>query len=832
MTKVFHQARPATPALVRGVWLLSLTLSTPAWAEQDSCLEDGLPESSGWMQPQLVQTTALSADIPLREHMLSRLMRIVINNTVVADATAVLQRPCGGLLVAERDWNRWRLRSDSDQAIRLGETWFLGLDTLTDVQYVIDPLTETLRIQVPAERFATTIINWAPFRPVTPSPATPGAFVNADIGVSQATNSALSIWSLRSTQGVFGSWGVLINDSVSLRRQSGTESLRLRTAWAQDFPARMWRVEFGDVLAQRSVAGGGYFVGGIRFARNFLTQPYYQTRPGRHLQFLLNQQQAILVTPTPWGEEPENALTGQALNLPAGPIEFVELPYTSNSDIHVLALGADGSSQLVRQRSFLGSTLLRKSVLDFEAVMGALRSGGITDSYRDGVAHGSVRYGIAHGLTLGGQLTLFNQLHLYGISSDFSVPYAGTAGIDIAHSDPQQGGRDAQLVRVRVLNNFQHWGWSFRQSWFGEGFVTHPDASAQNIQRHTALQTSFRATAPWGVQNIHASWFLQRTRNMPPRNRESVRIAFPFRIHRNTYAALGYTQALRPDRTWQVTASVSIPITNSRGTRTTPRSRQGRTHSRVNLSLRAAEGDQWDGRVSGVAGLVRGANSWRASANAPLEDSLNQTAISTRWSNEEWVVRGSLRDPFGTPVVGAGAGTAVAYVAGKLLQSTQITQSFAVVDMGTAGAGKHVAGYQADDKGRVVVPNLAEYQPATLRVSNWDIPMRADPSTTSATVVPRHRSAVLVHLPLRMRQDVLMTALLENGRTVPTGAQVIAPSATTLVGHDGVIYLEDAPPGALVLRVEAPGIWCTINATVPTTASTDEIPDLGEVLCK
>lgn len=185
-------------------------------------------------------------------------------------------------------------------------------------------------------------------------------------------------------------------------------------------------------------------------------------------------------------------------------------------------------------------------------------------------------------------------------------------------------------------------------------------------------------------------------------------------------------------------------------------------------------------------------------------------------------------------------------VQGQPYASRRVDDAFALVSTnGVAGVPVRLENRlvgETDARGLLFVTQLNAYQHNRISIDTLRLPvdMRIDRSALEA--VPDSRSGMLATFAMRRILAVELSLRDAQGQWLPAGSPVWleAPTAsanpsaarapsTTVVGYDGLVYLEDPAPGAS-LRVQLPDGSC--RAVLPLSPQASGLVDLGVLRCQ
>ncbi|WP_028916266.1 FimD/PapC C-terminal domain-containing protein [Pseudoxanthomonas sp. J35] len=133
-----------------------------------------------------------------------------------------------------------------------------------------------------------------------------------------------------------------------------------------------------------------------------------------------------------------------------------------------------------------------------------------------------------------------------------------------------------------------------------------------------------------------------------------------------------------------------------------------------------------------------------------------------------------------------------------------------------------------DEHGLLLVTPLNAWQKNDLSIDPLLLPADISVGCTRFTAAPATASGMLARFPMRAVVAVQFAVRDARGQWLAPGTQLRAEdgSVVAIVGHDGLVYLEDPPAGSRLLAV-------TGARSIPLPATLPERGwiDLGELQC-
>ncbi|HMP43861.1 MAG TPA: fimbria/pilus outer membrane usher protein [Sphingopyxis sp.] len=680
----------------------------------------------------------------------------------------------------------------------------LFLDELADVEADYDASRQLLRLTVapaylPRQRFGAKT---AAFEPADYDM---GALLNYDVYVSGGSGTKAQA-SLYHEARLFGPVGT-VSTTGTLRSGHRKAYVRFDTVWRRSDEATMTTIEVGDFITRGLPWAPAVRLGGIQVSRDFSVRPDIVTYP-------LPEFSGTAALPSS-----VDLLVGgrRIAGGPVNPGPFVipsAPPVTGAGEANLVVTDMHGRSIAATLPFYVSSDLLRPGLTDFALAFGAFREHyGLRNFAYGGVAaSASLRHGATPGITLEVRAEIADDMQLAGGGAIVKLGNGGVVSGAYSRSfGPAGAGGELTLgyeYRSRLLAlALRH---SRRDSAYADlGSVECPRClGARSINSATlSLALGHAGTLGFGYFGIdsdggadsrlaNASWTL-------PLGRGS-------RFHASATRAFD-------EKSWSGALGFSIPLGGRGG------------HLGVGYADNGS-GASWRADYA-RATPSGGGLGWNASAVRAGGDNYLRGDISLR--TDPLLLRAGAYGSDG--VTGwAGASGSLVIMDGSLFAANRIADSFVVINTGEGGIPvryeNRLVG-RTNEKGQLLIPWASAFYPAQYEIDPLSLPANVRVPVVSQRIAVARGSGHVVHFPverLRAAQAVLRN---ETGSPLPVGARVQATGgASTHVGWDGVLFLEDvAADNHLVVELPG-GARCEVRFGVPA-GNADDIIDLGELPC-
>lgn len=699
------------------------------------------------------------------------------------------------------------LRVPADTPVVAG---LIALRDLPGIDITYDPLNQRLALLVPAamlERPITRIDLSVPNVPPPPAPGTPGALLSYDIHAQQAPGyrGIAGVTELR----LSGLGSVTWSNTMSSRfdDDKGGRSFhntRLDSQWQWDLPERMLSLTVGDVITGSLDWSRAIRIGGLHLSRDFSLQPYRITTPlasfagevvlpstvDLYIDGIHQASQQVLPGRFQLDSTPSINGAGRAQ------LQFTDI----NGQRRLLDFALYGTPQLLQAGLFDGALDIGVMRRDY-----GLRS----FSYdHTPLLSASLRRGMTRHLTVEAHAEASSALRLAGIGL---ITLLGENG----------GIVNASLAgsHASMLHGHQY---ALGYQWNSSGFTLSTSTLRHSIGFRDAAAVLAQSALPRRTDQLFLGFG----------NRRGGQISLSYLSQdypgtpRVRLAGLGWSLAL-PHQAW-----LNVQLNREFGNRrddnalvyfSTPLDRL--TQASASLQHRQ-EGDVLSLQASRSLPGDQDGWGWRAQASGGIRRS---AAIEVSRLGPWGLWRAGIDDgDSGGATTYADASGSLVWLGTGMHALRRVDDAFALVSTnGVPGVPVKLENRlvgTTDAQGQLFVTPLRSWQRNRISIDALALPVDMLLDSPQQDIVPAARSGTLVDFSLRRSRALYLQVRDADGRPLPVGSTVaIAPqdgptASTTLVGHDGMVYLRDPPAGAH-LRIQHDGSQCI--ATLPAPSSDD-----------
>ena len=770
----------------------------------------GGPESIGSAAPETVETLLYSVSI----------------NGQPQGTTLLLRLSSGKLLAAEADWARWHLIKPTDVAYDFEGDRYYACNAAPGFAVAFDEPKLEAQLTFAPQAFATTRISAAGQRAAAPQPPPGlGGFLNYDfVGTRQEIGSVEPTHNIDGAfeLGAFNGLGVgtsqwlgtnLSDEDPEVRR--GRRFIRLDSAWTRDLAEDMETIRIGDGVGASGIWGRPLRYGGLRWSRNFGTQPGYVTLP-----------QPAFAGETALPSVLDVYVDGvrrQSLEVPAGPFQVDDVPtMTGLGEVQLVVRDLLGREQVLTESYITGARQLRAGLQDFSLESGFVREhfGRESNEYGDALLSATHRYGLSDGLTSEVRAEGSTKVQAVGIGSLFSIAPLGSisTAFVVSHADSGIGTLNSlsfQRTRRRSLN------FGARMEFASADFAQlglSPDLGRARRVLGANLGFSLQPLGSFGAG------YIQQRRGSDGAQTAAVNASFTHGFRRGSLN-LTAIERLEPSRDYTIAATLRFPFgpldsgslgyRNHDGENST---QSAETFARLQRNLPADEGFGYRVAVSETHGETLEPQT-RGEAGAFLNAPRGSYSLEASTYSDINTYRAGASGGFGA-------------LAGHAFASRKITASFGIVEADAQDiellVNNRVAG-RTDRNGVAVLPLLYPYQANSVHVNTAQLPLNVELDTDEYQAVPYFRSGVLISIEARVATGAVVTFQKADGSAIPSGAVVTLDNKSFPVGKHGQAYLANLSPGPNAVEVRWNGSRCTLVFDLPE--SHDYQPQLGPFQC-
>ena len=713
----------------------------------------------------------------------------------------------------------------------------IRLDSVPGLQARYDAELQQLWLTAPLAllRGRTQRYGFVQPEPARPDPAArvPGLIFNYDL-YAQSGNGARSLSAFNELR-IFGLGpGVYSNTMVSRAFRGGRDpiadrdgrgtrgdSVRLDTTWQLDFPDSAVSLAVGDAVTGALSWSRATRFGGLRLSRNFALQPYRITTPLASFQgeVALPSSVDLLI----------DGLTQSSQQVQPGRFSIETVP----------TLNGAGQAQLVitdinGQRRVLGFSLygtpqlLQAGISDWSLDAGAVRRRYGIDSfdYDDHLmASASLRHGLSDRTTLEAHAESSAGLSVAGAGGVWRLgARGGVLGGTLAASR-RDGDAGVQRSASYQWNSgvFNLFVSSLRRDADFRDVASLDDGTRLPRASDQAFIGFSAGAGQWGV-----SYVGQRYDDGVSSRFASLGWSRQFKDQSNFN--LSVNRELGGGRGYSAFATWSVPFDR-------------RTYG----SIGARRSDAAAGLTAEIARQVPsdlGGWGWRALATGG-DSRAAQAQLTHLGRHGEWsagVDHFDVRGGSDASTIGyASASGGLVLMAGHAFAMRRVDDAFALVStQGVADVPVKLENRlvgSTDRRGLLLINRLNAWQRNQLAIDPLQLPADMVIERTTLDAVPATRSGMLAAFPMR-RVLSLQVALRDiHGAWIPAGSAVwltpdgsaVTGAPLTVVGQDGLLYLQD-PPSGISLRIRTRSGAC--HVTLPALDRDHGLVDLGELVCR
>ena len=712
---------------------------------------------------------------------------VILNGRHIEQAVLVW-RDGGGLWLLQSDSERLGLVGGSADDRQINGDRFVSLDSFPGVRSELVEGGTVLRIDANASAFgAARLAERHERQPV--SAIAPAVFADYDMSVLFEKGRTLLSGVIET--GLSGKWGVA--SSSALVASQGKRFIRLDSAVRMDFPERRLQLLVGDTLTRGSSWSQPVRIGGVRFGTDLTLDPAF----------------VAMATPTLSGStslpstiDLLSEAGNRAYEVGPGQFQLDYLPQISGAgEVTMIVRDIAGTERRVTRRFYTGGDVLQPGLTEFSLEFGALRTGYGQSSFGYGppTLSGFWRRGLASWATVSLQGAISGNVRTAGSEAALRIGHFAIATVAVAGSVAPQGNGVLARVQVQRLTSaysltasYQRASECFRQ------IGTHDSPMAQTTELAIAGGLSLPRAG-----SLNASLVELRRGN----DRQRLASVSYAQNLGSAYLSLGLRQArFTTTRDTSAFAALTVPLGN----------RSHASWSADNRSVSASfdhsapTGEGFGYRA--LAGFDRQRKASWFEAGTSLHSAAGQTDVTIVSRGGSFAARLLLQG-------GLVASESVVALTPRIAQGMALVEvssdspvPIAVESRDTARSAR--TGHPA------IVTGLIPYWANRVAIDVDALPLNEVVNSDEQIAVPGWRQLARVRFGGAARHPVRIRLLGEDGQIVPSGLRVDHPRGTTIVGHDGEVFLDDAA-SAGTLRVSGPNYSC--EAHLPDRLGDDDL---------
>lgn len=683
-----------------------------------------------------------------------------------------LRMPNGSLYLNESDLASWHLRRPEADEIKFdGQVW-LPLNNLAGANFKVNDAKQAIQIELSAKAFVANTLETESIPYVKPMPPSLGGFINYDLLGSGANG----LQQLNGTfeANFFGSYGILSSSCVGQNLVSATQQprhlIRQDTVWSRDWPDQMVNVQVGDTQGRGGLWGRPIYFGGVRWGRNFATQPGFVSSPTPSLAG-----EAVLPSTV---DLYIDGVMRKHLDIPPGPFSLGDFPQvTGQGEAKLIVRDNLGREQVIIAPYAATGALLKQGVVDYSFEAGFIRKnyGLNSNDYGDFMTAATIRKGWSERLTVEGRGEALRNQQSFGLGGSILTGLGvATAAVVASHSDTGRGTLGMLSLDKQTANlNFGLRGQVSSADFVQIGGVAGALKASRTLSANLGWQLGMGRT-------LGASYAQREMLNQPANKVASLSYGMQLGAGFSLNASL--LTILSEPKNNSLMFFLIKPINNKGASAMLSGNVQNQHVEQPTLQLQQAA---WRNGDLGYKALWVGGNiNPRKEAGVTLR---SQRAIYSADASHVQTVTNYR--------VGVQGGLAM--LEGQVFATQRINDSFGLVRVPGYSNVEISSNYQVvartNSKGDAIVPDLFSYRNNMVGVSAQSLPMDAQLSSNTATLVPYYRNGLSTTFAVKRSRSVLLTLMLEDGKPAPVGMDVSVEglSETFMVGMRGEAFVTD-----------------------------------------
>lgn len=697
----------------------------------------------------------------------------------------------------------------------------VDLAQLPDIRISYDARNQRLALQLPLAGLNRPVTQ---LRPATPpsvlaaSDSSPGLLLNYDLHAQQQRGfrSASSFSELRLFGVGAGIWSTTQNTSLDADRgRWQRRNIRLDSRWQLDLPGPMLTLGIGDTLTGALEWSRAVRIAGVHLSRDFSLQPYRVTTPLASFSgdALLPSTVDLYI----------NGIRQASRNVQPGRFQLDAVPTLNGSgQAQLLVTDINGQQRMLEFALYGTPTLLQAGLSDWSLDLGVLREDYGLRSFAYGdrpMASASLRHGVHQHLTIEAHTELNTDLQLAGMGA---VALLGERGGVVSASFSRS--------RAGIMRGHQH---ALGYQWSAHGFSVSARTQRSSSDFRDAPAFLANALLPRrtdqffvGLGNIHSGQFSlsyisqHYPGSLPTR---LTGLGWSRNLHGNAWLSVQLQHDLDNRRTDSANLYLSLPL--GRFTQLSSSVRHGSDGNA--LALQAGRSVPTDA----------GGWGWRAQASLGTRRSAN-AELSHLDDAGQWRI-GMDYDPDAGTTGYADANGSIVWFGRSIRALRHVDDAFALVS--TNGVAQVPVRLEnrligtTDAQGQLLVAPLRAWQRNLISIDTLGLPMDLLLDTPQQLVVPASGSGASVVFRLQPSRPLRLQVRGADGKWLGVGSTIAVELAgrivaTTVTGHDGEVYLQDPPAGA-VLRIPVDESHdCVIP--LPTIVQGSDPPGITTLPCQ
>jgi len=734
------------------------------------------------------------------------LVDVSINLLQVTEPIRVEKLSNGMLVLPESVFKELKL-IPKDGRIKMSDcSYGYQLNTNSGITYDFNPEKFSLDIRVPVDAFELSVFAKKESYKLKPEDTSKGAFTNYQLYATQ-TKTSDNFSGVLDVTG-FNKLGSLTTGATVNKDSKEVSIVRTSTYYQKDLPDKMQSFVVGDTVNSDGnwSRSANYF--GVRWSRNFTTQPGYIYTPNP----IISGSAAL---PSVVDVYVNNQKTfSQKIN--PGPFDITHLPVPGNGagQVNLVVKDILGNEQIITKNFYQSPILLAKGENDFSLESGFLRKnyGTKSNDYQDGFAAGTYVHGITNSITARGRFELQPDRQAAGGDVALTLGNFALVQLSAASSNDDIRGTGNQYG-ANIENIGQFLKTSIGVKRFDKEFSQFASTTDETKPK-TRTNAFVSFPIPIINNNISLGYISQTNWDSDPF--KNAYISSGYALPYGANLALSYNKRLDTTNNWGASIVFTLPLGdyNTRFDHTIDPSGKITDIYSVSTNIPAGPGMGW------------------SVTNEDLKKNV-KTNLTVNSNTAQYTGQINVQDGI-TTGKRLGVNGTIGLLDQEVFASRQIgSSSFAVVK--TEGL-KDIKIYNQNNmvaitnsKGTAAFP-IRPYEKTKIEIKDNEIPLEATTEVLEMYPVAYARSGLLVKFPIQMSKNALVKIHLPNDNPIPAGATVRMASSNEnyIVGRNGEVYLTN-----LSQKNQLTVSWlenkCELNLEIDMTQQQEQI--IGPIKC-
>ena len=695
------------------------------------------------------------------------LVDVTINLLQVTEPIRVEKLSNGMLVLPESVFKELKL-IPKDGRIKMSDcSYGYQLNTNAGITYDFNSEKFTLDIRVPIDAFELSVFAKKESYKLKPETSNKGVFTNYQLYATQ-TNTDDSFSGVLDVTG-FNKLGSLTTGAIVNKDSREVNIIRTSTYYQKDLPDKMQSFVIGDTVNSDGnwSRSANYF--GVRWSRNFSTQPGYIYTPNP----IISGSAAL---PSVVDVYVNNQKTfSQKIN--PGPFDITHLPVPGNGagQVNLVVKDILGNEQIITKNFYQSPILLAKGENDFSLESGFLRKNyGIKNNdYQDGFAAGTYVHGITNSITARGRFEL--QPDRQAAGGDIALTLGNFALIQASAASSNDNARGTgNQYGANIENIGQFLKTSIGVKKFDKEFSQFASTSDETKPK-TRTNAFVSFPIPFINNNIGFGYISQTNWDSDPFKTAYVSSGYPLPYGGNI--SLSYNKRLDAVNNWGASVVFTLPL--------------GDYNTRFEHSIDPS-GKKTDSYALSTNVPPGPGVGWSV-VNEDLKSNV-KTNVTVNSNTAQYSGQINVQDGI-TTGKRLGVNGTVGLLGGEVFASRYVNNSsFAIVK--TEGL-KDIKIYNQNNMVAITNKNgtaafpIRPYEKTKIEIKDNEIPLEANVEVLEMYPIAYARSGLLVKFPVQMSKNALVRIHLPNDTPIPAGATVTMASSKEnyIAGRNGEVYL-------------------------------------------